>query len=238
MKRVFCLIFVILAFLAGLSDLISGLFSLYDKRVAKLDTRYVIAFAAGAMLATVFTELLPEASASGAMVFVAAGFFFFYLLEKVVMIHSCGEKECEEHKVGWISVVGMAADNIVDGAGIASAYILNPLGGILVTLAVFLHEIPQGLTSAVILKRSGFSKAKIILALVAEALLYPVGALLSMLLPASFYPAIIGFVAGDFLYIAASDLLPDAHKKFNYQVVACVFFGLASVLLLEFIFKA
>ncbi len=233
------MIYVLLALLAGLSDLFSGLSVLYFKQVAKVDTRYVIAFAGGAMLAAVFFELLPDSSASpNAFMVVGLGFFFFYLMEKMVMIHSCGEKECKAHTVGWISVVGMSSDNIVDGAGIAAAYFVNPLSGLLVAAAVFVHEVPQGLTTAVLLKRSGFKKSKIILALAAEALLYPIGALLALVIPQSLYPTILAFVAGDFLYIAASDLLPDAHRKFNYKVVACVLLGLASIGLLEIFFKA
>lgn len=231
------MISILLALLAGLSDLISGLVPFYY-RLEESYTRYIIAFAAGTMLGAVFFEMLPEVLPEDS-IYIAAGFFFFYLLERLTMIHSCGEYECtsEVHRIGWLPVLGMASDNIIDGIGIAIAYMINPITGIVVALSVIVHEIPQGLTTTVLLQRSGHGKRTILFALAVEAILYPIGALLAFFIPSGLNTAILAIVTGDFLYIAASDLLPDAHKKFNIKVILAVLLGAVSVLALEFIVK-
>ncbi len=231
------MISIILAFIAGLSDLVSGLVPFYHK-IGESQTRYIIAFAAGTMLGAVFFEMLPELKPAD-FTYLALGFFFFYLLERLTMIHSCGESECisEAHRIGWLPVVGMASDNIIDGIGIAIAYLINPATGILVALAVIVHEIPQGLTTTILLMRAGHRKISILFALAVESILYPLGALLAFLVPNALNTAILAFVTGDFLYIAASDLLPDSHKKFNLKVIFAVLLGSVSILTLELIVK-
>ncbi len=233
----FNMISILLALFAGLSDLISGLIPFYYK----LDdsyTRYIIGFAAGTMLGAVFFEMLP-ALATGDSFYIGIGFFFFYLLERLTMIHSCGEYECtsEVHRIGWLPVLGMASDNIIDGLGIAIAYLINPLTGIVVALSVIIHEIPQGITTTILLGRAGQAKPAILVALFLEAILYPVGASLAALVPNGFNTIILAIVTGDFLYIAASDLLPDAHKKFNVKVIFAVILGALIVYTIESFLK-
>ncbi|HEX7628070.1 MAG TPA: ZIP family metal transporter [Candidatus Methanoperedens sp.] len=225
---------ILLAFFAGLSDLISGLIPFYYK-LEESHTRYIIGFAAGTMLGAVFFEMLPEIPPADSL-YIGIGFFFFYLLERLTMIHSCGEYECtsEVHRIGWLPVLGMASDNIIDGIGIAIAYLINPLTGIVVALSVIIHEIPQGITTTLILERAGQAKPKIMIALLVEAILYPIGASLAVFVPNGLNTIILAIVTGDFLYIAASDLLPDAHKKFNIKVIFAVILGAVIVYALEF----
>ncbi len=226
---------VILAFFAGLSDLFSGLIPFYYK-LEESHTRYIIAIAAGTMLGAVFFEMLPELP-SGESVYIGVGFFFFYLLERLTMIHSCGEYECtsEMHRIGWLPVLGMASDNIIDGIGIAVAYLINPLTGIVVAISVIIHEIPQGITTTVLLEHAGEGRSTVMIALLVEAILYPVGASLAYFVPHGLDTMVLAIVTGDFLYIAASDLLPDAHKQFNIKVIFSVIVGAAMVYVLEFI---
>ncbi len=231
------MISILLALLAGLSDILSGLIPFYYK-LEESKTRYIIAFAAGTMLGAVFFEMLPEVLPADS-IYIAAGFFFFYLLERLTMIHSCGEHECtsEAHRMGWLPVLGMASDNIIDGLGIAIAYAINPITGIVVALSVIVHEIPQGLTTTILLKRAGKGTPAILFALAVESILYPIGASLAFLVPSALNTAVLAFVTGDFLYISASDLLPDAHKKFNIKVIFAVILGAISILVLEFFVK-
>ncbi len=231
------MISILLALLAGLSDLISGLVPFYY-RLEESHTRYIIAFAAGTMLGAVFFEMLPELRPEDS-IYIGVGFFLFYLLERLTMIHSCGEYECtsEVHRIGWLPVLGMASDNIIDGVGIAIAYTINPITGIVVALSVIVHEIPQGLTTTILLKRSGLGKLAILFALAVESILYPIGAFLAFLVPNALNTAVLAIVTGDFLYISASDLLPDAHKKFNIKVIFAVIIGAISIFALEFFVK-
>ena len=220
------------ATIAGASDLLSGWFAL-GVRADKIQPRYVIAFASGVLLAVTFFEILPQANLKSDALFLGLGFITFYVLEKLVMIHACGESECETHEIGPVAVLGMALDNVVDGAGITVGYIIDPLLGLAITIAVVFHEIPQGMASALIMREAKWSRVRTLVALGLAGLLYPVGALLAGFVPPQFQEKMLAFIAGDFIYIGAGDLLPEAHRRFNLKVILSVIAGMAFVLALR-----
>jgi zinc transporter ZupT len=220
------------AVIAGSSDVLFGWFALREE-ANKIQPRYIIAFAAGVLLAVTFFEILPEADLKSDASFLALGFVAFYVLEKVMMIHACGETECETHHIGPISVLGMALDNVVDGAGIAVGYLIDPVLGLTITVAVVFHEIPQGMTSAFIMREAHWSRTGTFLTLALAGLLYPVGALLAEMIPAEFQQKMLAFIAGDFIYIGAGDLLPEAHRRFNWKVILSVLGGMSLMLVLK-----
>ena len=94
------------------------------------------------LVSAAFLELIAEAEVSTNALVIVPGFFAFYLVEKVIVLHSCGEAECEAHIVDWIAIVGMTSENIADGIGIAVGYATNPSLGLVITPAVIAHEIP------------------------------------------------------------------------------------------------
>jgi zinc transporter ZupT len=214
------------ATVAGLSDVVAAWIALRGK-TARIDSRYIIGFAAGVLLAVSFLEILPEVNLKEDAFVLVLGFLTFYVLEKVMMIHACGESECETHQIGPVAVVGMALDNFVDGAGMAVGYLIDPFLGLLITAAVVLHEIPQGLTAALIMQQARWSQPQIVGTLALSGLLYPLGALMAGLIPAAFLEKALAFIAGVFIYIGASDLLPEAHRKFNWKVIVAVVSGMA-----------
>jgi zinc transporter ZupT len=221
------------ALIAGSSDFLSGWLALRVER-DRIEPRYVIAFAAGVLLAVTFFEILPETNLKSDAGYLAVGFITFYVLEKLIMIHACGEAECHTHHIGPIAVLGMALDNVVDGAGIMVGYLMDPYLGLTITLAVVCHEIPQGMTSALIMRDAKWRLGGTVLALVLAGLLYPMGALLAGFIPADFQQKLLAFIAGDFIYLGAGDLLPEAHRQFNWKVVASVLGGMAFMLLIRF----
>ncbi len=222
------------AIVAGLSDVAAGWLALEGK-TARIESRYIIGFAAGVLLAVSFLDILPEVNLKENAHVLALGFLTFYVLEKVMMIHACGESECETHQIGPVAVVGMALDNFIDGVGIAVGYLINPLLGLSITGAVVLHEIPQGITSAVIMREAGWSKKRTMVALVVAGLLYPLGVTMAALIPGPFLEKSLAFIAGDFIYIGASDLLPEAHRKFNWKVILSVVSGMGFMGVLRFL---
>ena len=223
--------YIYLAILAALSEILSGL--LLYSRFAKVSTRYIVGFASGIVIATAFFELIPESNIAENSLYLGLGFFIFYLIEKMVMLHSCGEKECEAHNVSWVAALGMSSDNIVDGVGIAVGYLTNPSLGILITIAVIAHEIPQGATTVVLMRDSGFKPHEIFLTLSIAGAMYPIGAFFSQFIPETYNQKIIAFVAGSFIYIGAGDLLSEAHRKFNIKVIFLVIFGALTLLILD-----
>ncbi len=231
--------FLGLAALAAGADVVGGLLAL-RLRPGQLDTRYIIAFSSGIVLSAAFFELMPESllpedgvtdpaviasSVQTSLLLMAVGFFVFYLVEKAVMLHSCGESECETHGATWVSVAGMAGDNIIDGVGIAVGFIVDPMLGVTITLAVLAHEVPQGMTSAEILRKMGIGPRRTIGIVALAGVMYVLGAGLSLVIPADWHHSVIAFVAGVFLYVGSADLLAEAHKRFNVQVIASVVGG-------------
>lgn len=218
---------LLLAAVAGTADVAGG----YVASVRGIaNPRYIIALASGIVIAAAFLELIPAAFSNGqdpglVSLVMATGFFLFYVIEKLVTLHAHGEEECEAHAAGGIVVAGMAADNVVDGIGIAVAYAVDPALALVLTLAIVAHEIPQGAASAAILAGSGRPRRQIYAVLGLAGIAYVAGAGASSFVPAEWAPAAIAFVAGAFLYIGAGDLLAEAHKRFNVRVVALVVLG-------------
>ena len=203
----------------------TGLAILFRRGITAPYVRYIISFSAGLVIAAAFFELLPEANLEANAIFTGLGFFMFYVIEKLTMLHACGEEECETHSLGVLASIGMASDNIIDGLGIAIAYNINPLLGVIITLVVVSHEVPQAISSCFLMSREGRRQREILLVLLTAGIMYPIGATLSILIPKELYTTMIAFVAGVFLYIGAGDLLMEAHRRFNLKVVSSVILG-------------
>lgn len=225
---------ILLAAIAGLGDVLGGLLPLHP-RFKNISTRYILAIASGIVISAAFFELLPKANIEDNWSLLGSGFFVMYLIDKGLALHQCGEHECELTGVSWVTIVGMASDNIIDGAGIAIAYIIQPVLGLLVTLAVIAHEIPQGITTTLVMKNQNYSLNKIISVLVFAGALYPIGASLGMFIPAAAHQAAISFVAGVFIYIGAAALMTEAHRRFNQWVILALLLGAAMALGIKFI---
>ncbi len=232
------MIAIFFAFVTLLATFAGGLLP-FSKPFQKIQLRYLIAFAGGAMLAIAFFDLIPQASESkGALFFVAVGFFLLYLIEKLIMIHSCHESECESHEIsGPVAMVGIIAESLADGIAIAVGFAVSPALGFIIALAVFFHEFPRGFSTTVIMKAAKLDKKAIILALLIDGGFTVIGALIGVFFPQELFPYIIAFTAGTFLYIGASDMLPEAHKRFNILVVGSVFLGAGLLLLVSLVAK-
>lgn len=196
--------------------------------VKRVDSRYLIGFAAGAMVSIAFFDMLPEVGEEY-ITWVAVGFFLIYLIEKFILLHSCAEDECEYHSLGWPAMIGVGAESLLDGIAISVGYSVNPTLGIAIAVAVIVHEIPRGFTTTVLMKSANKGNTALNLALLIDAGFTPIGVLIGTQIPESYFSAMLGFTCGTFLYVGAADLLPEAHRKFNKYVVFSV---LAGVLLI------
>lgn len=211
------------AFLTSFATLFGGILP-QSSFFKKIDFRYLIGFAAGAMISIAFFDILPEID-KGTMIWIAIGFFCIYLIEKAVLLHMCGEKECEHHSLGWTAMIGVAAESLVDGIAIAIGYSVNPALGIIIAIAVIAHEVPRGFTTYIIMKHAKKSMTAVWGALLIDAGFTPIGALIGVFIPSVYFMPTLAFIAGTFLYVGASDLLPESHKKFNKKVVFSVLLG-------------
>lgn len=193
------------------------LFADWNERRAML----LVSFAAGVLLATTFLDLLPEAvERSGdrdGNFFVAtlAAMAGFFMLERFLRgFHTHGEGHAAVS--GSLVLIGDSVHNFIDGVVIGATFLANPGLGITATLAVAAHEIPQEIADYGILLSSGFSRSRALLLNFASGLFAVLGALVCFCFEGLVEAHLAWFMAataGMFIYIAASDLIPELHHS-------------------------
>lgn len=203
--------------LVSLVSLIGTLLLALRENILKRILLVLVSFASGALLGGAFFHLIPESLPNlneGAFIAVVVGIMVFFLLEKSLWRH-CHERECPIHPFAYLNLVGDGVHNFIDGVTIAASFLIDNSLGLIITLGVLMHEIPQELGDFGVLLYGGFSKTKAIGFNLLSALLAITGALITYFffqyLPDTSY--IIAFAAGGFIYIATTDLIPELHKE-------------------------
>lgn len=216
------LLVIIFSLIGGLVSLIGGLYLLRSKKSALTLAKYATPFAAGALIAAVFLDLLPEALAEDSAKVVLMGVLvgivgFFYLERFLHWFHHHHEHEgVKHHRPASLIVIGDTLHNALDGVAIASAFLVSVPAGIVTTLAVAAHEIPQEIGDFGLLLAKGYSRKKVLLVNIFSALSTTFMAVLVYGLgSADKLPigVILGISAGFLLYIALSDLIPTIHEE-------------------------
>jgi len=182
---------------------------------------YLVSFSAGALLGDVFIHILPEImEGEGALrngAYVLAGIMLFFVLERALMWHHSHSSHREEvHSVVYLTIVGDALHNFLDGVAIAAAFLAGIPIGVATATAVIFHEIPQEIGQFAILVHGGWSRKKALLYNFFSALTAIAGALLVLLFSRSFTEAptvLLALGAASFIYIAMSDLIPELQKE-------------------------
>lgn len=233
-----------------LSVLAAATFLLFPERLRARLLPHFVSFAIGALLGAAFLALLPHAlerPGVGDLHLVTgtvlAGVLGFFLLEKMVLWRHCHHSECEvhapddghahahdpaqaahdtgrNHAAGTLILIGDGIHNLVDGVLIAAAFLTDIHLGIVTSLAVAAHEVPQEVGDFAVLLHSGFSRRR--------ALAYNILASLTTLVGAAgaYYglrdanaalPYILAIAASSFIYIAVADLIPGLHKRLEVR---------------------
>lgn len=215
---------IFFSLIGGLFSLVGGLLLLLRKQGAMTLARYATPFAAGALLAAVFLDLLNEGieASSAEVVFVGAlsGVVVFFFAERFLRwFHHHHQHEKADPTTSLI-IVGDTIHNALDGVVIASAFLVSPTAGIVTTLAVAVHEIPQEIGDFGLLLHKGLSRTKVLLANVVSALATTILAVVTFALGnAERLPlgVLIGISAGFLLYIAMSDIIPELHENVSHK---------------------
>ncbi|EKD87586.1 MAG: hypothetical protein ACD_36C00013G0004 [uncultured bacterium] len=181
----------------------------------------LLALSSGVLLGSTFFDLIPESQElvpDQAMVFIIIGIVSFFSLEKLLQWHHHveGDHPGEGKAVGYLSLIGDGIHNFVDGTIIAAAFLVSTPLGISATLAVIAHEIPHELADFTILLHSGFSNSKALFYNFLSATTAIAGALLVLGVSTTSEVLVlylVPFAAGNFLYIAMSDLIPELHRR-------------------------
>ncbi|MCM8781941.1 MAG: ZIP family metal transporter [Candidatus Omnitrophica bacterium] len=202
-----------------------GIFSLFLREdLFNRILLFLIAFAAGALIGGGFLHLLPEAveENSGSLfpyLNLILGFILFFVLEKYLYWRHCHKgQKCDIHMFSYLNLIGDGIHNFIVGVIIGVSFFTDIKIGIVTTLAVILHEIPQELGDFGILIYGGLSRIKALIFNFFSALTAILGTILGYLFSegvSGFSNLLIPLTAGGFIYIASCDLIPEIHRKFD-----------------------
>jgi zinc and cadmium transporter len=203
----------------------------------------LVGFSAGALMGDAFIHLIPEGIEKDKEffpLFILIGFCLFFILERVIHWRHCHKGHCETHNFTYLSFFGDALHNFIDGLVIVASFAVDFKLGFATTIAVILHEIPQEIGDFSVLVYGGFTKKKALTFNFLSALLAVLGSIIGFFLIKNAEGALnplLAITAGGFIYIAASDLIPELHKESRNRMVAASFFffiiGLGMMYLLK-----
>lgn len=228
------LIWILLFCLLGgaLSVAAAGVFLLLPESLRERLLPHAVSFAIGALLGAALLGLLPHAlegagehdvhSITGA---VLIGLFGFFLLEKLVLWRHCHANHCEVHapdeeshnySTGAMILIGDGLHNFLDGILIAGAFLTDIHLGVVTSIAVAAHEIPQEVGDFAVLLHSGFSRARAFLYNVLSSMTTVIGGVLAWYALQDvepLLPYVLAVAASSFIYIAVADLIPTLHER-------------------------
>ncbi len=218
---------------------------------------HLISYAIGALLGAAFLEVLPHAiaaqnDAGTTTAIVLAGILGFFVLEKLVLWRHCHDDRCEGHeppaatddhgRSGLLILVGDTFHNFVDGVLIAAAFMQDVRLGIVTSLAIIAHEIPQEVGDFLILLHSGYSRPKALAFNLLSGLATLMGGLLAYFALSAVQgvvPVFLALAAASMIYVAVADLIPGLHKRTELratmQQVLLIAAGVASIVLVRFL---
>lgn len=210
------------AFIGSVVSLAGGILLLIFGRKSTSWVQMTVPFAAGALLAASFFDLLPEALEAGdhheTLAWVMVGFLIFFVTERGLRwFHHHHEHESVGDQANKaLIIIGDTLHNFIDGLAIGATFLVSPATGIITTLAIAAHEIPQEIGDFGLLISKGMRRRKALLVNVGSALATIIGAALAFGMGTSFplpLDILLAVTAGFFIYIAASDIIPTIHQK-------------------------
>ncbi|MFH1968123.1 MAG: ZIP family metal transporter [bacterium] len=236
---------ILSTFLVSLVSFV-GVFTLsLSKEVLNKILFYLVSLAVGGLMGGAFLHLLPQAieqtGATNVFLYTLVGFFLFLVIEKVIHWRHCHESDCPVHTFAYMNLIGDGVHNFIDGLIVAAAFIAGTGLGVASTVAIFLHEVPQEIGDFGVLVYGGISRKKALFYNFATAVTAVFGGivgyyLLSFTETASAF--LIPVAAGGFLYIAASDLIPEIRKENNVKKsilnFVIILLGILAMYLLKF----
>lgn len=221
-------------FIGSIASLIGGIVLLFKEKFASRISHLLSAFAAGTLLATAFLDLLPEGVKEAEHLFestgieinvfawTVVGFLVFFVLERAIhWSHHHQVEQGEFNRRGPkaiipLIIIGDSVHNFLDGVVIASTFMVSIPLGIVTSLAVAAHEIPQEIGDFGIMLSKGIKRGKVLWFNFLSALVSVMGALLTYWFGSSIetiIPIFLSIAAGFFIYIAAADLIPEIHNQ-------------------------
>lgn len=224
------LLWIIVASLAGGVLSVAAAAALaFNARAAHVPV--LISYAVGALLGAVFLNILPHAFAIASSFermagTILAGILLFFVLEKLVLWRHCHEEQCEAHEArpaqhdhgrsGMMIMIGDTFHNFVDGILIAAAFLADVRLGLVTSIAIIAHEVPQEVGDFLVLLHSGYSKRYALALNVLSSLAMMVGGVLAyfaLQTMQQLIPSLLALAAASMLYVSVADLIPGLHRR-------------------------
>jgi ZIP family zinc transporter len=202
----------------------------------------VIALSGGVVVAVALFDVLPEAikilsdHPHEIAYLMGAGFLTFFLAERVLVLHHRDEAADARahHQVGTLGALGLSAHSFVDGLAIGFAFGADTSTGVLVLIAVLAHDFADGLNTVSFVLNQSQDRAHAIRWLAIDAVAPLFGATVGVLVsvPETTLGYLLSFYAGFFLYMGATDLLPEAHEHASWSRVGLTLLGFGAIFLI------
>lgn len=225
--------------------LVSSLLLAFHQDVRTRVVPWLVSYAVGTLLGVALLGLMPEALATlqptPALGALLGGILTFFILEKLVLWRHCHDTEdCAVHRsTATLVIVGDAVHTFVDGAVIAAAVLISPGLGLTTALAVIAHEVPQEAGDFAVLLAAGYSRRQALILNLTSAAGGVLGAAAMLAFGSNLphlVPYVLGFAAGNFLYVAMADLIPTLHRGHldtsSVRQVTLVAAGIATIWML------
>lgn len=228
----------------SLLALVGGVTLLLPEKTLQQFLLPLVALAAGSMLGGALFHLLPRSidtigNTHGVYVALTLGFVAFFCLEQFLQWHHCHNVE-HQQPLGYLLLVADGLHNFVGGLAVGGAFVMDTTAGIAAFTAAAAHEIPQELGDFGVLVHGGWAPKKALLFNFFSALSFPVGGLFAYAAAQSIEVAyLVPFAAGNFIYIAAADLIPEVKRHEDWHInllhLAALLLGIGSLAALRFV---
>ena len=210
---------------------------------------HLVSLSTGVLLGTALLDILPEAfesrQASPQSLFVTllAGLLFFFLLEKAELYRHSHHHEGDEHhhqhgfdlqqagRGGWSVILGDSIHNFCDGVIIAAAFLADMRLGVVTSLAIVAHEIPQEVGDYIVLLNAGFSRARALFYNAVSGMAAVLGGLIGYFVIGpweALFPYLLVVASSSFIYVAVADLIPQLQHRLSPKETAAQLAWLAS----------
>lgn len=249
------LTYIVIATLAVSLLSLIGLSIFFKKRYSKKIMEATVSLAAAVLLGNVFFHMLPEIATEAyhedfdfhiLSFWILISIVFFFFTEKFLHWHNChhhqnhGDHEHNEkcvHPMGINILIGDGLHNLLDGMAIAASFMISTELGVLATIAIALHEIPQEIGDFSLLLYAGYSKMKALLWNLVSALMALLGGLVTYFFAQTGDSQLIltAIAVGSFLYIAMGDIMPHLHNEKNTHYKTQIIWFLIGLAIIYFL---
>lgn len=209
---------ILIALSASLATFVGGSFALRFRDKLHL----ILGFSAGAVAGVALFDLLPEAidlgakyhSASTVALFIALGLFGYLVLDRLILLHTHEEDDANAPR-GAFGALTLSAHSFLDGVAIGAGFQASAAIGIIVAAAVLTHDFSDGINTVNLVLRNGGDRRRAFAWLSVDAAAPVLGAASTLLfrIPESALGLVLAVFVGTFLYLSASDLIPESHHR-------------------------